>query len=103
MYFPSGRWFDWYNHSVATKKGRETLNLQTPIDHVQIHIRGGHIIPMQEPAMTTAASRNNPFSLLVALDNNSSAIGDMYLDDGESLTATKNKFVSTHLKNFVII
>ena len=91
VYFPGGRWFNWYNQSVVTEKGGIKQSLPTPVDHIQIHVHGGHIIPMQEPAMTTAASRNNPFSLLVALDSTGSASGDMYLDDGESLTATKNK------------
>ena len=44
---------------------------------------------MQQPGMTTAASRKNPFSLLVALDDTGSAVGDMYLDDGESLAMSK--------------
>ena len=53
---------------------------------------------MQEPAMTTAASRKNPFSLLVALDGAGSSTGDMYLDDGESLAMDKS-VISTHQLN----
>ena len=34
-----------------------------------IPVRGGYIIPMQEPGLTTTGSRN-PYSLLVALDLN---------------------------------
>ena len=82
---------------VATEKGGETKNLPTPVDHIQVHVRGGYIIPMQQPAMTTAASRNNPFSLLVALDSGGSAVGDMYLDDGESLNSTQYKLVRLSL------
>jgi alpha-glucosidase (family GH31 glycosyl hydrolase) len=89
VYFPRARWFDWYNQSVAMEKGGEMVNLPAPLDHVLIHIRGGYIIPMQEPGMTTVASRKNPFSLLVALDETGSASGDVYLDDGESLDMSK--------------
>ena len=89
VYFPVGRWFDWYSQAVATEKGGITMSLPTPIDHIQIHVRGGYVIPMQEPGMTTTASRKNPFSLLVALDDTGSATGDMYLDDGESLDMNK--------------
>ena len=53
---------------------------------------------MQEPSMTTAASRKNPFSLLVALDGAGSSTGDMYLDDGESLAMDKS-VISTHQLN----
>lgn len=90
VYFPAGRWFDWYNQSVVTENGGMTLNnIPTPIDHIQIHIRGGYIVPMQEPGITTAASRKNPFSLLVALNSSGSAVGELYLDDGLSLDMSK--------------
>ncbi|CAI8017774.1 Probable alpha-glucosidase Os06g0675700 [Geodia barretti] len=94
VYFPRARWFDWYNQSVAMEKGGEMVNLPAPLDHVLIHIRGGYIIPMQEPGMTTVASRKNPFSLLVALDETGSASGDVYLDDGESLDMSNYTFVN---------
>ena len=38
VYFPEGRWFDWYNQSVATETGGTTLNLPTPVDHIQVYI-----------------------------------------------------------------
>ena len=65
------------------------LNLPAPVDHIPIHVRGGHIVPMQGPGMTTVASRKNPFSLLVALDDAGSASGEVYLDDGDSLDMSK--------------
>lgn len=30
------------------------LNLDAPLDHIPLHVRGGHIIPTQEPAINTA-------------------------------------------------
>ena len=52
---------------------------------MQLHIRGGVILPVQVPGNTTAVSRSNNFGLIVALDNNGSASGDLYIDDGVSL------------------
>ena len=54
----------------------------------QIQVRGGTVIPLQDPDLTTVASRTNSFSLLVALDAAGNAAGDLYLDDGESLSMT---------------
>ena len=56
---------------------------------MQIHIRGGYVIPMQDSGLTTAASRQNPFALLVSLSDQSTANGDLYIDDGESLDNSK--------------
>ncbi len=43
---------------------------------------------MQEPGLTTAESRKNPYSLLVALESGR-ADGSLYLDDGETWNATE--------------
>ena len=56
---------------------------------MQIHIRGGYVIPVQVPGFTTAASRQNPFALLVSLSDQSTTNGDLYIDDGESLDNSK--------------
>ena len=47
------------------------------------------MIPMQDPGLTTTVSRNNSFSLLVALDESGAAKGDLFLDDGESIDITE--------------
>ncbi len=44
---------------------------------------------MQEPGLTTTESRENPYSLLVALDPQAAAMGDLYLDDGETVNTTE--------------
>ena len=58
-----------------------------------MYIRGGHIIPMQGPGLTTYESRKNPYSLLVALDHGL-ASGSIYLDDGETYDTTECVFVA---------
>lgn len=52
------------------------------MNFINLHVRGGYILPTQEPAMNTMLSRQNPFGLIVALDDAYSAKGDMYYDDG---------------------
>jgi hypothetical protein len=36
---------------VSIRKGY--LNLVTPQDHINLHLRGGYVIPIQEPANNT--------------------------------------------------
>ena len=43
---------------------------------------------MQEPGLTTTESRENPYSLLVALSVGN-AEGNIYLDDGITYNATE--------------
>ncbi|XP_077980370.1 lysosomal alpha-glucosidase-like [Glandiceps talaboti] len=83
-YFPDDDtvWYDYYT-GAKVKRGR--VELEAPMDTINLHIQGGYIIPTQEPATTTKASRNNTFGLIVALSNYGRANGSLFWDDGETL------------------
>jgi len=86
-------WYDWYTLQPVQANTQENVTLSAPIEHINVHVRGGSILPMQEPAYTTAETRANPYSLLVALDETSQATGSLYLDDGTSLVQNATKMV----------
>ncbi|XP_038618803.1 lysosomal alpha-glucosidase-like [Tachyglossus aculeatus] len=83
-YFPSGVWYDYYTGSSLYSQG-ESLKMAAPLDHINVHVREGAIIPTQRPATTSWVSSGNPLSLLVALSQQGTAWGDLFWDDGESL------------------
>ena len=56
---------------------------------LQIHLRGGTVIPMQKPGNTTTESRKNDYTLLVVLNGIGEASGDLFLDDGLSVDITR--------------
>ncbi|XP_076803980.1 sucrase-isomaltase, intestinal-like [Clavelina lepadiformis] len=89
-YFPDARWFDYYNGEAIAVRGA-TTTLPAPKEHINLHVRGGYIIPTQDPATTTQESRQNNFGLLVALDDEHKASGDLYWDDGESMDTIPGK------------
>lgn len=64
------------------------------MEHINVAIRGGSVLPMQQPSLTTYESRQNPFNLLVALDRDGSATGELYLDDGVSIELNATLSVS---------
>ncbi|WQF87535.1 Putative glycoside hydrolase family 31, galactose mutarotase-like domain superfamily [Colletotrichum destructivum] len=79
-------WYDWYNQSAITGVSTgQNVTIDAPLGHIPVYIRGGYVIPTQEPGLTTAESRSNPWGLLVALDDKGTAKGSLYVDDGESL------------------
>ena len=55
----------------------------------QVHVRGGTIIPGQGPGLTTVESRQTNHQILVALADDGTASGDLYIDDGESIKPTQ--------------
>jgi alpha-glucosidase len=94
-YFPAGRWFCLYDHFLAvdTRSG-EHVTLPAPADTPYVHVAGGSILPLQQSAMTTAQARRTPFHLLVALAEDGTATGSLFLDDGESpeMGGTRSEF-----------
>ncbi len=59
--------------------------MDTPIQKINVHVRGGFIIPMQIPGPNIILGRGNPFQLLVALSSSGSASGNLFWDDGDSI------------------
>lgn len=105
-YLPAGSWYDFYTGAKTSSSG-QYVQLDAPIDKINLHLRGGVIIPRQKPEMTINLSRKNPYNLLVALNGTGFASGDLFVDDGESFnTISKNHFTFvtfTHMANVLTI
>nr|XP_006112923.1 lysosomal alpha-glucosidase [Pelodiscus sinensis]XP_006112924.1 lysosomal alpha-glucosidase [Pelodiscus sinensis]XP_006112926.1 lysosomal alpha-glucosidase [Pelodiscus sinensis] len=108
-YFPRGVWYDYYTGTSVNSSG-ESLKMAAPLDHINLHVREGAILPTQKPGSTSWVSSRNPLRLIAALSQNASAWGDLFWDDGESLetfekgaysylvfNVTQNVFTSTVL------
>jgi alpha-glucosidase (family GH31 glycosyl hydrolase) len=94
-YFPNDTWYE-FNTGLMIAETNKFVNLSAPLEQINVHIRSGHIVPYQFPAVTTTLSRRNPFGLLVALDreadaNGNYAYGDLFWDDGESIESIEAK------------
>ena len=83
LYVPRARWYDFYSRRLVSAYGGQWLRLAAPLDTIPLLVRGGHVLPMQQPAQTTTESRLNPFHLLVALDETFQARGELYWDAGD--------------------
>ncbi|CAN6674786.1 hypothetical protein TRVA0_065S00342 [Trichomonascus vanleenenianus] len=87
-------WYDWYTSELV--HGGSNLTIDAPLGHIPVYVRGGSIIALQEPGYTTKECRENPWELLVALDSNGDAHGELYLDDGVSLAPRSQLFTEFH-------
>jgi alpha-glucosidase len=79
-------WYDWHTQTAVKASAGENVTIPAPLGHIPVYVRGGSVLPMQEPGYTTYESRRNPWALLVALSLNGTASGSLYVDDGESIT-----------------
>jgi len=69
------------------------VDLDAPIEKINVHVRGGFIIPMQTPGANLILGRGNPFQLLVALSSSGNASGNLYWDDGDSIGMLSLMFI----------
>merc|ERR1711962_897484 len=111
--FPPGCWYDYYTGTLVSNSVNGTnVTLSSLLTDINLHVRGGYIVPMQgstvETATTTEEFRMLPYKLLVALScnppespssddalttvtpqmKNATADGNLYLDDGSEYQNT---------------
>lgn len=86
-------YYDWYDQSAITAGAGENITIDAPLGHIPVYLRGGYVIPTQEPAMVTRNARKNPWSLIAALSLEGTAAGSLYVDDGESIVQNSTLYV----------
>lgn len=104
--FPGAEpWYDWYERKAVPSEWQgSSATVSAPQGHIPVYIRGGCILPLQQPGNTTRDSRRNPWDVLVALDQHGEASGNLYLDDGESVDqpATKTVLLEAGVRSLTI-
>lgn len=87
-------WYDWYNQTAVTGVAAgQNVTIAAPLGHIPVYVKGGKVVPLQQPALTTADVRKSPYSLLVALDGEGKASGGLYIDDGESIETDNSTWI----------
>jgi alpha-glucosidase (family GH31 glycosyl hydrolase) len=84
-YFPVSRWFDFYTGKEVEGTGR-IHELDVPLDHIPLHVRGESIIVTQQSGMNTQESRTKPFEVIIALGEEGKEFKtSLYYDEGENI------------------
>ena len=85
IYLPKGIWYDYFTKTSIKSKG-ESYTFPADLNTIPILVHGGNIIPQQKPNMTATQSRMSKIQLLCAPNEDASATGNLYFDDGDSLS-----------------
>ncbi|CAG5131379.1 unnamed protein product [Candidula unifasciata] len=109
-FIPDDVYYDFNTGALVSQRG-QTVQLNASIDHINVHVRGGSILPLLPVTQRTDLSRQEKFQLLVAVAADGSANGELFWDDGESIDSiTGNKYsqiyfnltTANHLDSLVI-
>uniref|UniRef100_A0A8C1BIY9 alpha-glucosidase n=1 Tax=Cyprinus carpio carpio TaxID=630221 RepID=A0A8C1BIY9_CYPCA len=83
-YLPYGVWYD-YHTGKAIRTAGEFVDMDAPLEKINLHVRAGHILPWQKPENSTHYSRQNTLGLIIALNDGGVAKGSLFWDDGEGI------------------
>jgi len=94
VYLPGEASHVWYDYTTHHRyHAGNVITVPTPLQYTPIFLRGGSIITIKERLRrSTTQMKNDPFTLVVALDENKAASGTLYLDDGETFQYQNNAF-----------
>lgn len=96
VYFPEGLWYDIQTEELAAT-GPASLEVDAPLEKIPVYVRGGAVLPFQEPALNTDESRLNDFGLVVALDEHRFASGEVFWDEGDEEHVMADTYLSSVL------
>lgn len=84
-------WYDYVSHHRY--HGGRIITVETPLSYIPLFQRGGSIVTTKDRVRrSTTQMKDDPFTLRIALDENSAATGTLYLDDGETFQYKNNKY-----------
>ncbi|CAF3879344.1 unnamed protein product [Rotaria magnacalcarata] len=90
VYIPSSPWYNYYTGSKILVQ-KQWITMEAPLDTIPILLRGGTILPTQGYANNTKFSREQPFGLMIIMDSDGNADGELFYDDGESIDTISSK------------
>ncbi|KAL6077361.1 Glucan 1,3-alpha-glucosidase [Balamuthia mandrillaris] len=91
VYLPqSDVWYDYYTHEQHRSAHQ---SVDTPIDKIAVFQRGGSILVRKDrPRRSSAQMKDDPYTIVVALDDQNKASGELYVDDGSSYDYLRGEF-----------
>ena len=100
-YFPQGLWYNMHTYKLDydMSSGAGVQSINTPLTATNVHLRGGTVLMLQEPAMTTVLSRQNPFTVVVGLCAGGQAYGSLYWDRGEEVVVKDSLYAHYEAKS----
>lgn len=95
VYLPGGAQQIWYDYDTyEAHQGGQSISVPTPLDKIPAFLRGGGIIPRQDRQRRSSTQmKQDPYTLVVALDQHSKSFGELYLDDGETFNYKQGQYL----------
>lgn len=90
IYVPKDNFYDFVTYAPIHGKGSSVHLTNVSYTSIPLYIRGGTVLPLRaSSANTTTELRTKGFEIAIAPGTDGKASGQLYIDDGISITQTK--------------
>lgn len=88
-------YYDYFTYKIYAGSAGRTETIEAPLEKLPLLMQAGHIIPRKDrPRRSSGLMRWDPYTLVVVLDpQTQTAVGDLYVDDGESYEYTEGAYI----------
>ncbi|EAY22440.1 Glycosyl hydrolases family 31 protein [Trichomonas vaginalis G3] len=91
---PFGRWYNFNSLKECERDNHEKTFVEAPITEIPVLMRGGSIVPLKNwKRRTTFLMRHDPITLVIALDQNGEASGELYDDDQQTTAFATGDYI----------
>lgn len=99
VYFPGNSSQIWYDFDTfKIHQGGISDAIPTPMDKIPVFIRGGSIIPIKERIRRASSlMAKDPYTLIIALDDEGKAEGELYIDDGHTNDYKIGRYIQSRI------
>jgi alpha 1,3-glucosidase len=96
IYLPEGKWYDYH---TFTDVGSGEMHYEVAENWVPSFIKGGNIVPRQDRVRSSTVTKyGDPYTFIVALDENEEAEGSLYIDDAKTHNYQQGEFLNAEIK-----
>ncbi|KAJ7161454.1 alpha-glucosidase [Mycena crocata] len=100
IYLPKDIFYDFVTLAPVRGTGAQVLLGNVSFSQIPLHIKGGAVLPLRvKSAMTTTELRETDFEFVVAPGTDGTAAGQLYVDDGVSVTQAAETQVAMSFKH----
>jgi alpha 1,3-glucosidase len=85
-------YFDYFTYKAYSGQGSH--NVKAPLEKIPLLMRAGHIFPRRDrPRRSSGLMKEDPYTLVVVVNADGKAVGELYFDDGESFDHEQGAYV----------
>lgn len=90
---PHQTYYDYFTYKTYLGTG-SSVTIPAPLESIPVLMQSGHIIPRKDrPRRSSGLMRYDPHTLVIVLNQDGKADGELYIDDGESFDYQSGAFI----------